>query len=91
MGDAFKSSFGVAMQTTKGEGVSVMGKGRFPLCKIAVLKLYCIVNLTVYCKKFYRIPLPYISAVLPVLYLLEIGKAKSASYRVLKFMRLTLN
>ena len=91
MGDAFKSAFGVTMQTTKREGVTVMGKRRFPLCKTAVLNLYYIVSHTVYCISFYRIPLVYISAVLPVLYLLEIGKTKSASYRVLKFMRLTLN
>ena len=41
VGDILKLSFGVAKQTTKGEGVILMGKGRFPLCNIAVLKLYC--------------------------------------------------
>ena len=79
MGDALKSSFGEATQTTRLDRVILMGKGGLPLCKTAVLKFYCIVSLTGYYKRFYKIHLPYISAVLPVLYLLEICKAKSAS------------
>ena len=51
LGDALKTSFGLAMQATGGGDEILMGKGRFSLCNTTVL------NLTGYCKRFYRIPL----------------------------------
>ena len=54
LGDALKTSFGLAMQATRGGDEILMGKRRFSLCNTAVL------NLTGYCKKFYRILLFHI-------------------------------
>ena len=44
------------MQTARGEGVILTGKGEVPQYNTAVLKLYCfIVSLTGYCIRFYEI------------------------------------
>ena len=44
--DALKSSFGMAMQATRGGG-SFYGEGEFSLCNAVVLKLYLSLNGTV--------------------------------------------
>ena len=73
MGKALESSFGVAMQAARRDNFD--GKEGFSLCNTAALKL--IVSLTGYCKFFYRaVPLPYITAVLAVLYLLRLARPR---------------
>ena len=77
VGKALKSSFGVAMQATRRS--KLYGNEGFSLCNTAVLKLYW--GLTGYCKLFYRIlytSFLYITAVLPVLYLLRLARPKVA-------------
>ena len=75
VGKVLKSSFGVAMQATRRS--KFYGNEGFSLCNTDVLKLYW--SLTGYCKLFYRIlytSFPYITAVLPVLYLLRLARPK---------------
>ena len=74
-GDALKSPFGVTMQVTwrKGRG-EFYGEGEFSLCNTAVLNLYCKSLVT---KVFIGYTsFPYITAILPVLYLLRLAKLK---------------
>ena len=76
---------GVEMQVTKGGALFIGKAGSY-----CVILLYCETLLQVlrgiYCKRLYWIP-PF--TILPLFYVLEIGKAKSATPSVL--MILTLN
>ena len=88
--NVLKLSFGVTIQaTTREEVAAFMGNGGSHY----VLLLYWnfIVNLTGYCKRFYRITLFPILLLFYLFVSIEFGKAKSTVWSVLKFMRLTLN
>ena len=61
------------------KGGSFHREGRFSLCNTAVLWNF-IAGLTIYCKRFYWIPL---LTILLLLYVFEVGKAKNAAQSVL--------
>ena len=72
-GDALKSPFDNASHMEKGGG-EFYGEGEFSLCNTAVLNLYCKSLVT---KVFIGYTsFPYITAILPVLYLLRLAKLK---------------
>ena len=67
------SSFGVAMQATMGD--SFYGEGRFSQCNTGVLK-HCCKSLLGTVKHFIGYYFPYITVILPVLYLLRLARPK---------------
>ena len=74
------------MQVTKGGGVPFIGKAGSHYVRLLYCETLLQVLLGIHCKRFYQIPL---FTILPLLFVFEVGKAKSAAQSAL--MKLTLN